>query len=191
MTLPSIPTYLCQPSGDAISIAIRLVTSEGKIDSLYSEDCCSNAYQFGIEITRTPLPCCSNSFAASTAKLTSDPDANNKYSSCCSVSKTIYAPFLTPFSTVCLSTSKVGKFWRVNTNDVGVCSDSSATSQATRVSLPSAGRITFMLGIARRPANCSIGSCVGPSSPTAIESWVKMNVELSPMIDDNRKAGFR
>ena len=36
----------------------------------------------------------------------------------------------------------------------------------------SAGRITHRSGTARKPARCSIGWWVGPSSPSPIESWV-------------------
>ena len=50
--------------------------------------------------------------------------------------------------------------------------NSNATSHATLVSLPS-GANDVHIGIALKPANCSIGSCVGPSSPTAIESCVE------------------
>lgn len=88
ITLPSVPTYLCQPNGDAISIATRLVISLGITDSLYSSDCCSKANQLGIDTTRTPLPCLSKSLAASIAKLTSEPVASNRYSGLVSVSKT-------------------------------------------------------------------------------------------------------
>ena len=56
ITLPAVPKYLCHPSGEAISIATRFVTLDGITDSLYSSDCCSNAFQLGIETTRTDLP---------------------------------------------------------------------------------------------------------------------------------------
>src|SRR5699024_4547990 len=88
ITLPSVPTYLCQPNDDAISIATRFVIEEGKIDALYSSDCWSNAFQLGIDTTRTPLPCPSKSLAASMAKLTSEPVANSKYSGSLSDSNT-------------------------------------------------------------------------------------------------------
>ena len=47
------------------------------------------------------------------------------------------------------------------------------TFHASTTSLASAGRSTIRPGIARSDASCSIGWCVGPSSPTPIESWVK------------------
>jgi hypothetical protein len=52
-----------------------------------------------------------------------------------------------------------------------------ASRQAAAVSLASAGRIVTRLGIARRPARCSIGWWVGPSSPSATESWVYTKIE--------------
>jgi hypothetical protein len=48
------------------------------------------------------------------------------------------------------------------------------TRQASTASLASDGRSVINPGIARRDASCSTGWCVGPSSPTPIESWVKM-----------------
>ena len=48
------------------------------------------------------------------------------------------------------------------------------TRHASATSLASAGRSTIRPGIARSEASCSTGWWVGPSSPTPIESWVKM-----------------
>ena len=45
--------------------------------------------------------------------------------------------------------------------------------QATAVSTASQGRQTSRLGISRSDSTCSIGWCVGPSSPRPMESWVK------------------
>ena len=45
--------------------------------------------------------------------------------------------------------------------------------QACAVSFASAGRTTDRLGIARSAERCSIGWCVGPSSPRPIESCVQ------------------
>ena len=45
-------------------------------------------------------------------------------------------------------------------------------SQATAVSTRSAGRQTCILGVMRNMAACSMGWCVGPSSPKPIESCV-------------------
>src|SRR5699024_11690458 len=73
---------------------------------------------------------------------------------------------------------------RVNTSAVGLLVDSSANRQAAFVSLPSAGRMTERCGIARNDANCSTGSCVGPSSPTAIESCVNTYVTGAFIIAD-------
>ena len=48
----------------------------------------------------------------------------------------------------------------------GVSVARSAKLQASAVSCASAGRTTLMFGVARSVASCSIGWCVGPSSPT-------------------------
>ena len=50
----------------------------------------------------------------------------------------------------------------------------STQRQVSATSFASAGRNTSRPGIARSDASCSTGWCVGPSSPTPIESWVKM-----------------
>ena len=47
------------------------------------------------------------------------------------------------------------------------------SSHTTAVSLASAGRTTVKSGMARSAASCSIGWCVGPSSPSATESCVQ------------------
>src|SRR5699024_3517291 len=110
------------------------------------------------------------------ARLTSDPDANNNTSGSPFASLMTYAPFSTPLDAFSSVFGSVGKPWRVKTSTVGFVLDSSAKRHAAWVSLPSAGRMTDKLGIALREGNCSIGSCVGPSSPTAIESWVNTYV---------------
>ena len=46
--------------------------------------------------------------------------------------------------------------------------DIAARSQHSKVSAVSAGLKTFKFGIDLRPANCSIGWWVGPSSPSPI-----------------------
>jgi hypothetical protein len=46
------------------------------------------------------------------------------------------------------------------------------TWYAAEVSLPSHGRSTLMLGIARSDSSISTGWCVGPSSPCPMESCV-------------------
>ena len=48
------------------------------------------------------------------------------------------------------------------------------TFHASTTSLASPGRSVMSPGIARSEASCSIGWCVGPSSPTPMESCVKM-----------------
>ena len=44
--------------------------------------------------------------------------------------------------------------------------------------MPSAGRNTVSPGIARSESSCSIGWCVGPSSPTKIESCVNTKIDF-------------
>ena len=46
--------------------------------------------------------------------------------------------------------------------------------QVSTTSLASAGRNTRRPGTARSDDSCSTGWWVGPSSPTPMESWVKM-----------------
>ena len=48
----------------------------------------------------------------------------------------------------------------------------SASAQHSATSTASAGRKSCSRGIARRLARCSIGWCVGPSSPSPMESCV-------------------
>ena len=67
---------------------------------------------------------------------------------------------------------------------------SSTVRHAHAVSFASAGRTTSRPGIARSEASCSIGWCVGPSSPTPIESCVKTNVDGIPMIAARRIEPF-
>ena len=67
----------------------------------------------------------------------------------------------------------VRRFCRVSASTDGVRSLASASSHASAVSTVSAGRKTFRFGVARSIARCSTGWCVGPSSPSPIESCVK------------------
>jgi hypothetical protein len=46
-----------------------------------------------------------------------------------------------------------------------------------------------MFGIARSAASCSMGWCVGPSSPKPIESCVKIKIEGVSIKAANRMAG--
>ena len=49
-----------------------------------------------------------------------------------------------------------------------------------------AGRMTVRPGIARSAARCSTGWCVGPSSPSATESWVYTHTDGRPVSADRR-----
>lgn len=69
----------------------------------------------------------------------------------------IYAPWRNPFAAATWVRSSVGTFCRVRTNATGWSRASSATRQATAVSLASPGRMTVRPGTARRPASCSTG----------------------------------
>jgi hypothetical protein len=64
-----------------------------------------------------------------------------------------------------------------------------AISQASAVSTASAGRSTSTLGMARKLARCSTGWCVGPSSPSPIESWVRTWMARVPISAASRMAG--
>ena len=57
---------------------------------------------------------------------------------------------------------------------------------ASITSFASQGRSTIRFGMARNDASCSIGWCVGPSSPTPIESCVKMKIDGHSMSAANR-----
>ena len=67
--------------------------------------------------------------------------------------------------------SIVSTFCLVRISAVGFSVDSIANFHAAAISTASPWRITCIFGIDLNIANCSIGWWVGPSSPTAIESW--------------------
>jgi hypothetical protein len=69
--------------------------------------------------------------------------------------------------------SIVGTAWRVRMRTAGWWCSLMMTFQASATSLASAGRKTIRPGMARSDATCSTGWCVGPSSPTPMESCVK------------------
>ena len=88
----------------------------------------------------------------------------------------MYAPLAVPVAGAHSERSKTGRFWRdrripAARPRVRIFFQLSATS------LASPGRMTSKPGIARKAAKCSMGWCVGPSSPTPIESCVQTNVE--------------
>jgi len=78
----------------------------------------------------------------------------------------------------------------VSTSPVGVLSDFMAYIHAAAVSVLSHGRKTVKFGSERNAASCSIGSCVGPSSPTPILSCVKIYVTGSFISDESLAIGF-
>ena len=68
--------------------------------------------------------------------------------------------------------------------------DDTALYHAAAVSVASAGRYTWKLGMARSIASCSMGSWVGPSSPTPMLSWVNTKVRGTPIRADSLAIGF-
>ena len=64
-----------------------------------------------------------------------------------------------------------------------------ATFHAATVSLASAGLMTMKFGMALSEARCSTGWCVGPSSPTAMLSWVKTKMEWTFIKAATRREG--
>ena len=80
----------------------------------------------------------------------------------------------TPLAAAYLVRSSVGMSCRERTSVTGWCRSFRMTRHASTTSLGSPGRSTIRPGIARRLARCSIGWCVGPSSPTPMESCVKI-----------------
>ncbi len=90
-----------------------------------------------------------------------------------SASPSTYAPRATPAASAYFVRSMKPSFWRVRTRATGPVVCVSATRHASAVSVASAGRTTVMFGIERSDVSCSIGWCVGPSSPRPIESCVK------------------
>jgi hypothetical protein len=65
-----------------------------------------------------------------------------------------------------------------------------AVRQASIASFASAGRSVTRPGIARSIASWSMGWCVGPSSPTPIESCVPTKITGSFMSAASRIDGF-
>ena len=81
-----------------------------------------------------------------------------------------------------------GRFCRESAKAVGASVWRRAKRHANAVSFASAGRIMFSLGIARSAARCSMGWCVGPSSPRPIESWVQTQMAGSFISAESRTA---
>ena len=82
------------------------------------------------------------------------------------------------------------RFCLVSTRAVGVFSEDAAVSHAADVSIASQGRNTRRLGMARSMASCSMGSWVGPSSPTPMLSWVSTKVSGTPIRAESLAMGF-
>jgi len=64
-----------------------------------------------------------------------------------------------------------------------------AIVHAAATSIESAGRTTCKPGIKRNAPSCSIGWCVGPSSPTKIESCVYTQITCVCMMQLRRMLG--
>ena len=69
--------------------------------------------------------------------------------------------------------SNTGMFWRVSAMPAGPLRRSRIVFHAQAISLASPGRTMSRPGMARSAVSCSIGWWVGPSSPSATESWVQ------------------
>ena len=85
-----------------------------------------------------------------------------------------------------LPRSIVAMACRESTSTTGSCLICMMTFHASTTSLGSPGRIVITPGMARSEARCSIGWCVGPSSPTPIESCVKMKIDGISMMAARR-----
>ena len=101
--------------------------------------------------------------AASSARLTSLPEARMTASKPAS-SERMYAPRVTSIFAA-RAASNGRRSWRVIIMATGPCFFRAAAQQCA-TSWASAGRNTVMSGMLRSMASCSMGSCVGPSSPT-------------------------
>ena len=82
------------------------------------------------------------------------------------------APFASPEAGPYFSRSIQPSFCRVSARATGPVLCLSANRHASAVSFASAGRMSVKFGIARSAVSCSIGWCVGPSSPRPMESCV-------------------
>ena len=187
ITLPSSPTYLYHPKSESASTATLFLTLLGRTDSLYSSDCFSNTSIDGILTTLTSIPAFLSSAFADTARFTSEPLAIIIPSGVSlSESSRIYAPLSASFDEPAIC----GRFCLVRTKAVGSSLDSIAYSHASAVSVLSHGLNTVKSGIERNAASCSIGSCVGPSSPTPILSCVNTYISGSFISDVSLAIGF-
>mmetsp|Transcript_130491 Transcript_130491/g.194283 ORF Transcript_130491/g.194283 Transcript_130491/m.194283 type:complete len:216 (+) Transcript_130491:134-781(+) len=173
-TLPSRPTYLYHMLVTPASMATRLVHDLGRTSCLYESGWRSKMSMHGIETTRTPSPSASAAFIAC---CTSEPDAMMiSLRSPLSFLAT-YAPLRTPSRRVFTGIDlRVSTFWRVRISDVGPSMRCCECTYAPTVSSGSAGRMTSMLGNVRSDDTVSTGWWVGPSSPTPMESCVRMYV---------------
>merc|ERR1719149_305643 len=140
----------------------------GRMDSLYSSDCSSKSSQQGMDTARALAPSSAAALHASSSSVPV-PMQMQSQSSPAAGPATTYAPLRTPSLEVL---GRLGTTWRESAKVVGRSVCSTPIWYAPAVSLPSAGRIMSIPGIARKDARCSMGWWVGPSSPTPMESWV-------------------
>ncbi len=177
---PASPTYERQVRSIPASIETRALTAFGRTDSRYSALCSSNHSRLGADTTRALTPSAFNCSRASTAICSSEPVAMKITSGePFGASARTYAPLAT-----CLAAAKVsplatssprsntGMFCRVRAMPAGPLRRSRTVFQAQATSFASPGRTMSRPGIARSAASCSTGWWVGPSSPSATESWV-------------------
>jgi len=157
---------------------------EGRICSRTAEGADSNLSHEGSETTDVWMPSPASSSCAATATDSSLPVATIVAAGE-GWSRTTPAPISTAEPSVMLAT-----VWRDSTSAVGP-SCRTARTQASRVSFGSAGRITCRPGMARNVARCSTGWCVGPSSPTPTESWLKTKTQRARESAASLSAGRR
>src|SRR5260370_3805631 len=120
MIRPDVPTYRSHPKVEACSTATRAVTLGGSTVSRYSRVWCSKMSHDGIETTRERMPSECNFSCASTARLTSLPEAMRITSGFpLGGSAGTYAPRATPDAGAYLARSRVGRGWRDNASTAG------------------------------------------------------------------------
>ncbi len=103
-------------------------------------------------------------------------------------SASTYAPRCSPDAGAYFSRSRVGSACRDRNRATGSWRRGISQRHASATSLASAGRMSTRPGTARSEAICSTGWWVGPSSPTPMESWVKMWTTGSSISADKRIA---
>mmetsp|Transcript_52932 Transcript_52932/g.137943 ORF Transcript_52932/g.137943 Transcript_52932/m.137943 type:complete len:225 (+) Transcript_52932:281-955(+) len=196
---PNVIMPICSPSSPikdphvsfvAASMETRARHEPGRTLSWYSALCCLNSSTQGTLTKRTAQPSAFSMSYACTMRATSLPVAMRINSNGSSVSLRMYAPLDRPLAGANTERSSVGNAWRDKTTAAGSCVRVMITFHISSTSLASQGRNVNKPGTERNAARCSIGWCVGPSSPTPIESWVKIQMHGISIIEAIRIGGF-